>query len=77
MAGYAWAWAEMQVGAAIRLVPLGHSAGQRLLWHIGTDLDSRVALAEALDDDEIGASLPGFAISSALHETQYTRLFRS
>ena len=28
-------------------------------------------------DEDIGLSAPGLAIASALHETQYSRLFRS
>jgi urease accessory protein len=77
MAGYAWTWAEMQVAAAVKLVPLGHSMGQRLLWNLGGELDAVVARAAACGDDEIGMSLAGLAIMSARHETQYTRLFRS
>lgn len=77
MAGYAWAWAELQVAAAVKLVPLGHSTGQRLLWDLGASLDAVVAAASGLDEDRIGMSLPGVAIASARHETQYTRLFRS
>jgi urease accessory protein len=77
MSGYAWAWAELQVAAAVKLIPLGHSTGQRLLWTLGAGLDAVVAGAAALDDERIGMSLPGLAIASARHETQYTRLFRS
>ena len=33
--------------------------------------------SEKYSDDELGMSLPGLAIASARHETQYTRLFRS
>ena len=76
-AGYAWAWCEAQVAAAVKLIPLGHTAGQRMLYALGEDIPAAVASAAALRDDEIGASLPGLAIASALHETQYTRLFRS
>lgn len=76
-AGYAWAWCEAQVAAAIKLVPLGHTAGQRVLLVLGAQIEAAVEHALALGDDEIGMSLPGFAIASALHETQYTRLFRS
>ena len=32
---------------------------------------------EQLDDEELGSTLPGLAMASALHETQYSRLFRS
>jgi len=77
MAGYAWTWAEMQVAAAVKLVPLGHSSGQRLLWNLGAELDTVVERAAACADDAIGMSLVGLAITSARHETQYTRLFRS
>ena len=77
MSGYAWAWAELQVAAAVKLIPLGHSAGQRLLWTLGAGLEAVVAGAAALGDERIGMSLPGLAIASARHETQYTRLFRS
>ncbi len=77
MAGYAWAWAELQVAAAVKLVPLGHSAGQRVLWGLGAALDEIVDAALERHDAAIGMSLPGLAIVSARHETKYTRLFRS
>jgi urease accessory protein len=76
-AGYAWSWSEQQVAAAIKLVPLGHTAGQRLLLALGEQIESAVRVASGLGDEELGMSLPGFAIASARHETQYTRLFRS
>ena len=76
-AGFAWAWCESQVAAAVKLVPLGHTAGQRVLLALGDEISTAVATASTLTDDDIGATLPGLAIASALHETQYTRLFRS
>jgi urease accessory protein len=76
-AGYAWAWCEAQVAAAVKLVPLGHTAGQRLLLALGAEIAAAVTAAAALTDADIGTALPGLAIASALHETQYTRLFRS
>lgn len=76
-AGFAWAWCESQVAAAVKLVPLGHMAGQRVLLALGDEISTAVAAASALTDDDIGATLPGLAIASAPHETQYTRLFRS
>jgi urease accessory protein len=75
--GYAWSWSEAQVAAAIKLVPLGHTAGQRVLLALGAELDAAVSRAASVADDEIGLALPGLAIASAQHETQYTRLFRS
>jgi urease accessory protein len=75
--GYAWTWCEAQVSATVKLVPLGHTAGQRMLLALGAKSPDVVAGAAARSDDEIGLSLPGFAVASSLHETQYTRLFRS
>jgi urease accessory protein len=75
--GFAWAWCEAQVAAAVKLVPLGHTAGQRLMLALGGEIPAAVARAAECRDHEIGVSLPGLAIASALHEIQYTRLFRS
>jgi urease accessory protein len=75
--GYAWTWLENQVAAAIKLVPLGQTDGQRVLLELAARLPPAVARALEIDDDEIGAAAPALAIASACHETQYTRLFRS
>ena len=75
--GYAWAWVENQVAAATRLVPLGQTASQRLLVAAGPALVDAVQGGLALPDGEIGATAPGLALAGALHETQYSRLFRS
>ena len=75
--GYLWAWLENQVAAAVKLVPLGQSAGQQALSRLAEDIDPAVAAGLALDDADIGAGTPGLALASCWHETQYTRLFRS
>lgn len=75
--GYAWAWCENQIAAAIKLVPLGQTAGQRLLCALLPQIVAAAQHAATLEDAEIGASLPGVAVASALHESQYSRLFRS
>ena len=75
--GYTWGWLENLVLAAVKIVPLGQTAGQRVL-HALLDFVPDVA-AESLQvvDQAIGAATPALAIASSLHETQYTRLFRS
>ena len=75
--GYMWAWTENQVAAAIKLVPLGQVAGQRILSHALELIPGLVDEGLSLSEEDIGAAAPGLAIASALHETQYTRLFRS
>ncbi len=74
---YAWAWAETQVLAAIKLVPLGQRAGQRMLHQLTPILAEAATHAALLTDDEIGIGGVMQAFASARHETQYTRLFRS
>lgn len=75
--GYSWGWLENQVAAAIKLVPLGQTAGQKLQLQLAEVIPLAVNKAIKLEDAEIGASAPAMAIASSLHETQYTRLFRS
>ena len=63
--------------AALKIVPLGQTDGQRMLLSLGGRLSAIVERASALGDDDIGAFMPGLAILSSRHETQYSRLFRS
>jgi urease accessory protein len=72
---YLWSWLENQVMAAIKAVPLGQTAGQKMLLSLGERLDALadLQLAEAAWSN----FTPGLAYLSAQHETQYSRLFRS
>ncbi|HMN46444.1 MAG TPA: urease accessory UreF family protein [Povalibacter sp.] len=74
---YAWAWTENQVLAAVKLVPLGQSAGQRILHVLIPRLAAISTRALALRDEDIGYCAVMQSVASARHETQYTRLFRS
>lgn len=75
--GYLWSWCEGQVAAAVKLVPLGQTAGQRILSRAVAAIPKAAARGLALADDDIGGSAPGLAIAGSRHETQYSRLFRS
>lgn len=75
--GLMWSVVEAQVAAAIRLVPLGHTAGQRILIAAVEIVERAAEKVVLLRDDEIGAVAPMLAMASARHETQYSRLFRS
>ena len=74
---YAWAWAENQVLAAIKLVPLGQTAGQRILHTLIPRLIEVSNKALSLDDNSLGVCAVMHGMASARHELQYTRLFRS
>lgn len=75
--GFCWAYIDNQVAAATKLVPLGQTQAQNLLFAITEQVEQAIEQANQLDDQDIGASLPRLAMASAWHETQYTRLFRS
>ena len=85
--GYLWTWAENQVLVAMKAVPIGQSAGQRVLLAMGSRIadiatqmhpggpDTGAIAAEPADG--YSNFSPGLAILSSQHETQYSRLFRS
>lgn len=74
---FAFGWAENMVQTALKAVPLGQAAGQRVLAMLCADIPWAVERAVNLPDDERQAHSPMLAILSAQHETQYSRLFRS
>ena len=65
------------VSAAVRLVPLGQTAGLRVLSALEPAIQ---AVADATRDatlDDLGGSCFRSDIAAMRHETQYTRLFRT
>jgi len=77
VSGYLWSWAENQVMAALKSVPLGQAAGQRLLAELGWRIPPVAEAALHLPDAAWSNFMPAFALASVCHETQYSRLFRS
>lgn len=77
LAAYAFAWAENQVAAAIKALPLGQLAGQRILVAARAVIDRAVEHAMHTPPDRIHTFSPMLGIFSARHEAQYSRLFRS
>ncbi len=74
---FGFGWAENMVQAALKSMPLGQSAGQRVLARLAQALPAAVEYALDLAEGERQAFTPMLAILSAQHETQYSRLFRS
>ncbi len=77
LAAYLWSWCENQVMAALKAVPLGQAAGQRVLLALGGRIPAVVQQALVLPEAEWSNFAPGLALASSRHETQYSRLFRS
>ena len=75
--GLLWTYAEGQVAAATRLIPLGQTAAQRILIAAAEVIPAVAAVSRTLGDDEIGNVASSLAMVSAWHEVQYSRLFQS
>ncbi|MFL6693788.1 MAG: urease accessory protein UreF [Ramlibacter sp.] len=74
---FGFGWSENMAQAAVRAVPLGQGAGQRIVQRLAEALPDAARHALTLPDEGRQAFAPMLAILSARHETQYSRLFRS
>lgn len=77
LAAWLFAWAENQVAAALKAVPLGQVAGQRILFGLHAAIAQAARRACATPEDDASTFSPLLGVLSARHETQYSRLFRS
>jgi urease accessory protein len=77
LSAYLQAVAANLVSAGVRLIPLGQTHGQLAVAHLLPVVESVTERAERVDLEDLGTAAPGLERCSALHETQYTRLFRS
>ena len=74
---YGLAFIQNLVSAALRVAPIGQSAGMRVIAALGPRI---AALAESLASaglDDLGAATLRLDLGSFRHETQYSRIFRS
>lgn len=74
---YLQAFAANLVSAAVRLVPLGQTDGQRTIAALEPVVREVAAMAPATPLDDLGTATLVIDWCSMRHETQYTRLFRS
>lgn len=74
---FLWSWMENQVMAAIKLFPIGQTQGQIILSELSQEFREVIGHAQNIGDAQIGISLPAVVQACALHEVQYSRLFRS
>lgn len=75
--GILFSWAENQVLACVKSVPLGQVAGQRLLLSLTTAIEAAAVTSRTLADHELSNWSPGLSLLSMQHEVQYSRLYRS
>ena len=74
-------WLNNRIGLGLEITSatllVGQLAGQRMLQAIRPSLADVVESASRTPDDDLTTQAPGYAITSARHESQYSRLFRS
>ena len=75
--GFSWAWLENQIAAASKAMPMGQTDGQSILSSLIPVIEEVVNTSMHIMDEDIGSGLFGLATASAMHEHQYSRLFRS
>ena len=77
LSGYVWTLLDAQVAAGTKLVPLGQTDGQNLLFSLAEHIEPCINCSENILLSDLGQSMPSLAMASAWHEQQYSRLFRS
>lgn len=77
LVAYFQAFTGNLVSAGIRLIPLGQTAGQRIMVALEAPILAAATAALTRAPEDVGAAAPMADWSSMKHETQYTRLFRT
>ena len=74
---YLYSTSSALVGAALRLLPLGQLAGQRILWNARPLIASLAAETQNKNEDDMWSFVPALEIASIRHARLDARLFRS
>ncbi|HVA94312.1 MAG TPA: urease accessory protein UreF [Candidatus Dormibacteraeota bacterium] len=74
---YLHSFSAALVGAALRLMPLGQLAGQRILWNVHPLIAKLAGEAQGKTQEEMWSFAPALEIASMRHASLEARLFRS
>ncbi len=74
---YCHGFAANLVSAGVRLVPLGHTDGQRVIKALESAVDEAAIIGETRTLSDLSSITIMADLAAMRHETQYTRLFRS
>jgi urease accessory protein len=72
-----YGWVANQISAAVRLVPLGPTEGQRLQLQLAPLIAGRAAALAAADPRRLWSGGVGSGLAQLRHAELYSRLFRS
>ena len=76
-AAFLYSTTSLLVGAALRLLPMGQTEGQRLLWRLHPAIERLARQAAERDPSEMWSFAPGIELAGIRHEGLEMRLFRS
>ena len=74
---YLYGWVANQISAAVRLVPLGPTQGQRLQLALAPLIAERARQLAPADPRQLWSSGVGAGLAQLQHAELYSRLFRS
>ncbi|WP_420847296.1 urease accessory protein UreF [Methylobacterium organophilum] len=77
VSAYGLAFVQNLVSAALRVAPIGQSAGTRLIAGLSPRVAALAATTDDLGSEDLGAATLRVDLGSFRHETQYSRIFRS
>lgn len=75
--GFLYSTTALLVGAALRLLPMGQTQGQQVLWRLHPVITRVASEAAAREPGDMWSFAPGLDIQAMLHERLDSRLFRS
>ncbi|MBV5259589.1 urease accessory protein UreF [Synechococcus moorigangaii CMS01] len=75
--GYLHSWVSNLVSAGVKLIPLGQTQGQQIIYQLQPAIASLADTLLTAETMDLYACTWGLSLASMNHETQYTRLFRS
>ncbi len=74
---FAHNWLENSLLTGVKIIPLGQSSAQRMLYTLAPNLSAAVQHSNNVEDECVGVSLPALSMASCGHEVQYSRIYRS
>ncbi len=77
LSSYLFSTATSLTQNAIRAIPLGQDAGQRVIREMHGTVNAAVIKIFTLDDQDLGLATPGLEIAQMRHEHQRARMFMS
>ncbi|BAW96898.1 urease accessory protein, UreF [[Synechococcus] sp. NIES-970] len=75
--GYLHSWLSNLVSAGVKLIPLGQTQGQQIIYQLQPMVETVTETLLHQQERDLYGCTWGLSLASMNHETQYTRLFRS